>query len=159
MTPRFRHTVAVILLVATALLLAVALSQFLVGSDSDPRDTLGSRAAGFGFTDHAHATLFSAAPLGLPVLAGLIARKPSVHLAAAVEYALLIIAGAVLAGSAFLFGINAAAQQTQSAGTVFIDSRSAVEQLLGDATLLVLAGVGMAVNLRAWRMDRAAAKR
>lgn len=153
--PRWRSRLAVLLLVVTGVFLAVAWSQLWFDAGNDPRDTLGSRAAGFGFTDTAHDTVYAAIPLALPLAAGLLARSGGVHLVAAVEYAVLIVTGAVITGAAFVFGVDAAQQQRSGFDTVFIDTRSAVEALLLDLAVLALAAAAMTVCLRAWARGRA----
>ena len=155
LSPRLRIRIAVLLLVVTAVFIAVAVSQLLVGTD-DPRDTFASRAAGFGFTDHAHETLYGVVPLALPLAAALLAGEPRIRLVAAVEYGVLLAAGVVVTGAAFGFGLDAAAQQQFGAQTVYIDTRSAVEALLTDAAMLALTGSAMVVSLRT-RVRRQAA--
>ncbi|MGH8878088.1 MAG: hypothetical protein ACRD0P_12205 [Stackebrandtia sp.] len=147
MSPRFRLRVAVLLLVATGVIIAVVVSQLFIGT-GDPRDTIASRAAGFGFTDLAHETLYGAVPLALPLIATLLAGGSRVRLVAAVEYGVLIVLGVVLSGAALFFGLDAAQQQQYGAETVYIDTRSAVEALFADVTMLVLAAVAMVVCLR-----------
>ncbi|GAA4918288.1 hypothetical protein LX16_4537 [Stackebrandtia albiflava] len=158
-TDRFRRPAAVILLAAAGVFTLVALSQLFFGTGVDPRDSLGSRAAGFGFTDRAHATLFGVIPLALPLLAGLLWPRQAIRLVAAVQYLVMLATGALIAVTAFGFGLDAGGQQRSMGAGVFIDDRFAVEQLVLDVTVLVLAGLAMAVMVRAYRRDRAAAQR
>lgn len=154
-TARFRLVVAAVLLVATLVFVLVAMSQLFVGSSLDPRDTLGSRAAGFGFSDQAHQTLFGVAPMALPLAAVFVSRHPTVRLTAAVEYVVLILLGAIVAAAAFMFRMDVAQEQFEAAGTVFVTKRAAVESLFYDVTMLALATVAMVVAVRARRRDRA----
>lgn len=156
LSPRFRVRAAVVLLLVTAVFIAVAWSQLFFGAGNDPRDTLGSRAAGFGFTDHAHDTLYSAIPLALPLVAALSTTHGGVRLVAVVEYGVLIVTGALITGAAFVFGLDVAEQQRAGFDTVFVDTRSTVEALLLDLGLLTLAVVAMLGCLRAWLRGRAA---
>lgn len=158
MTPlsdRARSRIAVVLLVVTALFIAVAWSRLFFGTGNDPRDSLGARAAGMGFTDTAHGTVYAAIPLALPLVAALVARRGGVHLIAATQYAVLIVTGLLLSGAAFAFGLDAAEQQRYGLSTVYIDARSAVETLLLDLGVLTLAATAMTVCLRAWSRARA----
>lgn len=152
---RFRLRLAVLLLVVTAVFLAVAWSQLAFDTGNDPRDTLASRAAGFGFTDTAHDTVYAAIPLALPLVAGLLAARGDVYLVAAVEYAVLIVTGLVITVAAFTFGIDVAEQQRAGFSTVFIDTRAALETLLLDLAILALAAAAMTVSLRGWARGRA----
>jgi hypothetical protein len=157
-TPQLRNFAAVVALAVTVVFLAVAVSQLLVGAGTDPRDSLGSRAAGFGFTDRAHQTLFGAIPLALPLLAALISQHPTVRLLAVIEYAALLLTGAVISVAAFDFGLDVAARQRESDLTAaWIDDRAAIEFLATDMATLLLVAVASAVALRAWRRVRVAA--
>lgn len=156
-TDRFRTAAAIILLITAGLFALVALSQLFFGLGLDSRDSLGSRAAGFGFTDRAHETLYGVIPLVLPLTAAWLAPQRRIRLIAAVEYAVLIATGALITGMAFGFGLDTAAQQLSMGAGVFIDTRFAMEQLVLDVSLLVLAGLAMTAVVRVNRRDRVAA--
>lgn|GEM_PF-6394367 len=158
-TDRFRHLAAVTLLVVAGLFLLVALSQLFFGAGSDPRDSLGSRAAGFGFTDRAHDTLYGVIPVALPLVATWLAPRSSIRLTATVLYSLLLAAGVVITGMAFGFGMDTAGQQRSLGAGVFIDNRFALEQLVLDVSVLGLMGLAMISVIRAHRRDRADASR
>lgn len=154
-TSRFRTTAVVVLLVVTAVFAVIALSQLFIGIPGDPRDTMGARAAGIGFTDHAHTTLFGAIPLALPLVAALISDQPGVRLLSAVAYGVLIATGLLISISAFAFGLDLAETQADAGVTPpWIDTRSAVEFLITDLATLVLALVAMVFCLNSWRRAR-----
>ena len=153
----FRRATAGILLAVAGLFTLVALSQLFFGLGVDPRDSLGSRAAGFGFTDRAHETLYGVIPLGLPLAAVWLAPYRPVRLVSAVVYVLMIATGAIITGMAFGFGLDTGAQQRSMGAGVFIDGRFAVEQLVLDTSVLLLAVVAMIAVIRTTRRDRAAA--
>lgn len=152
LTPRFRTVAAIVLLVASGICLVVALSQLFVGVGADPRDSLGSRAAGLGFGDRAHDTLYGVVPLALPVVAALLSPHQGVRLTAVIGYVLLIATGVLISVSAFTFGLDLADTQSDS-GIVppWIDTRSAVRFLAVDIAWLAGAVVGLMVAVRAWR--------
>ncbi|MFD0560459.1 hypothetical protein FB566_3885 [Stackebrandtia endophytica] len=158
-TDRFRLLAAVVLLFVVGLFLLVTLSQLFFGAGGDPRDSLGSRAAGFGFTDRAHDTLYGVIPLALPLVATWLAPRSSVRLVATVLYSLLLAVGLLITGMAFGFGMDTAGQQRSMGAGVFIDNRFALEQLVLDICVLGLMGLAMFSVIRAHRRDRAAAKR
>lgn len=154
-TPRFRHFAAIVVLVATAVILAVVLSQLFIGSGADPRSTVGSRAAGLGFTDRAHDTLYGAIPLALPLLAVWLSKAPGLRLVAVVLYIALILTGLVVTITAFTFGLDLGATQ-HSAGVdpEWIDTRAAVEFAFVDLAVLALAVLALLASVRAWRQVR-----
>ena len=120
--------------------------------DTDPRDTIGSRAAGFGFTDRAHDTLFGFLPIALPALAVWLSDRAGVRLWAVVVYAAMIVTGGVIAGAAFSFGLDLSHIQTDAGITSpWIDERSAGEFLTADLAALLVMAVGLVAAFRAWR--------
>ncbi|HIW62994.1 MAG TPA: hypothetical protein H9881_11100 [Candidatus Stackebrandtia excrementipullorum] len=156
---RFRNMGAALLLVVAGVFTLVALSQLFFGGAADPRDSLGSRAAGFGFTDRAHDTLYGVIPLGLPLAAAWLAPRRPFRLLAAVAYVVLIGTGLMITGMAFGFGLDVAEQQQNMGVGVFIDPRFAVERFVLDISFLALAALAMIAVVRADRRDRAAATR
>ncbi|RRR97606.1 hypothetical protein [Glycomyces terrestris] len=155
--PRARTVLAAVLLVFAATVIAVAVSQWLTGAGSDPRDDVLSRAAGIGFTDEARGTLFSILPVALPPFAAVLVpgtRPGRVigGLARLVSVAYLVI-GVLLALSAARYGFDDARQLAEE-GQVFIDTRAAVERLVLDGVWLALAGIGLAFAVKARPRER-----
>lgn len=150
LTPRLGKAVAVILLAVAVVLVAVVASQLFV-PDPDPRSSLGSRAAGFGFTDRAHDTLFGAVPLALPPLAAFVCGSRKVRWCAVFVNAVVVALAVLIAAAAFSFGIDSAGQQSQAGVSSWITPYSAVELLFMDAAFIVLAGCGLAATVVALR--------
>lgn len=128
-------TASVLLLVATAVV-AVALSQWFVGAGEDPRDSLGSRAAGFGFSDEARSTLFSALPLALPFLAVLLAPRAPFRQFASILYFVTIGIGACLATTAAVYGWNQTLQQ-HVFGSVWLQQHDVLQRAAVDGAWLI----------------------
>jgi len=152
---RRRSLVAAVLLACAAVVIAVALSQWLFGVGLDPRDDTMRRAAGIGFTDAARDTLFSVLPVALPALAAFLApdTRPGrvIGRLTRLVYIAYLVIGVLLAMSAARYGFDDARQLAEE-GQVFIDPRAAVERLLLDAVWLTLAAIGLVLSR--WRGNR-----
>ncbi|QSB05902.1 hypothetical protein [Natronoglycomyces albus] len=134
-SPPLRTRTAGLLLLISTVLVAVALSQWLVGTGTDPRDSLGSRAAGIGFTDTARQTLFSALPLALPLLAVWVSPRVTIRQFAIILYAITLAVGCFLAAAAAAYGWDLANQQ-ESLGAVWVTQRDVVERAVHDVAWL-----------------------
>ena len=157
LAPRHRTAAAAVLLACAAVVIAVALSEWLFGVGLDPRDDTLRRAAGIGFTDTARGTLFSVVPVALPALAALLVpdTRPGrvIGRLTRLLYVAYLVIGVLLALSAARYGFDDARQLAEE-GQVFIDTRAAVERLLLDAVWLTLAGVGLVFARRRGTRER-----
>ncbi len=150
LTPRLGKAAAVIMLVVAAVFVLVVASQLFV-SGPDPRESLGARAAGFGFSDRARNTLFGAFPLALPALAAFATGCRKVRWCAVFINLVMVLLAVLIAAAAFSFGIDLAGQQSQEGVSAWITPYAAVELLFVDAGFVVLAGCGLAVTVVALR--------
>ncbi|CAM3253909.1 hypothetical protein [Stackebrandtia soli] len=156
LTPRARRTTAVLLLTVAFVFVAVAVSALFVGSGTDPRESIGSRAAGFGFSDWASPMVYSPVPLVSPLLAVALLPTAGTRLVAGGVYGALLVVQATVAVSALLFGLDVGAEQSLAAGVRFIDERAAVERFAVDVAMMALTCAGIVLTRTLTRRPKAA---